>query len=235
VLKDRDWARTQQIFSSHFDLRNAAPTGVKVMKSIQSETIGGQVAKIVVRTLACSLLLATPVFSQLRAVNAVPAGAVTFARVPAPNGVKVLARVPLNGQPVTRLYTQFEYGRTYLYIEPGQTQLTTVDVTKKQNPKVVDHSPAKAQPTRYQELAEGGTIEVSSPWQVNPGFDSVGKRGVFSVLASTDPNDAPPLQAFGRQSVNLADRDRHLIFFASPVQLLIVEDDRWKGMDYEIN
>jgi len=205
------------------------------MKSIQSETTGGRVAKIVVRTLACSLLLATPVFSQLREVNAVPAGALTSASVTALKGVKLLARVPLTGQPVTRLYTQSEYGRTYLYIEHGQTLLTTVDVSKKQNPQIVSHPPAKLQPARYQELAEGGTIAVSSPWQVVPGFDNVGGRGAFSVLATSDPDDAPLLAAFGSQSANLADRDRHLIFFASPAQLLIVEDDRWKGMDYEIN
>ncbi len=201
------------------------------MKSIQSENTSGRVARIVVRTLACSLLLATPVFSQLRAMNAIPAGALTSASVPAPKGVKVLARLPLNGQPVTRLYTQFEYGRTYLYIEHGPSPLTAVDVTKKQHPQFVDHAPANVQPARYQELAEGGTIEVSSPWQVNPGFDNVGGRGMFSVLGNNDPDDAPVLQAFGRQSANLADRDRHLIFFASPAQLLVVQDDRWKGTD----
>jgi hypothetical protein len=47
--------------------------------------------------------------------------------------------------------------------------------------------------------------------------------------------DAPLLQAFGRDSNNLADRDRNLIFFASPTQLVIVEDHRWYGMDYYIN
>jgi len=43
------------------------------------------------------------------------------------------------------------------------------------------------------------------------------------------------LQAFGRESSNLADRDRNLVFFASPAQLLIVEDGRWNGVDYTIN
>jgi hypothetical protein len=33
----------------------------------------------------------------------------------------------------------------------------------------------------------------------------------------------------------LADSDRHLIFFGSPAQLLIVEDDRWKAVDYTAN
>ena len=71
----------------------------------------------------------------------------------APKGVKVLARVPLDGLPVTRMYTQWEHGRPYLYVEHGGRQLTTVDVTKKQNPQLVDHEPAMIQPRRYEELA----------------------------------------------------------------------------------
>jgi hypothetical protein len=58
-----------------------------------------------------------------------------------------LSREFREGQPVTRMYTQWEYGRTYLYIEHGREQLTTVDVTKKQHPKVVNHEPAQVQPT----------------------------------------------------------------------------------------
>ena len=133
------------------------------------------------------------------------------------------------------MYTQWESGRTYLYIEHGREQLTTVDVTKKRNPRLVDHTPAKVEPPRYEETDDGGTIEVSSGSPVVPGFDNVGGRGMFSVLKSSDPDDAPLLRAFAHASSNLADRDRHLDFFASPSQLLIVQDVRWKGMDYTIN
>ena len=205
------------------------------MNRIQPATPSGRVAKIVAPTLAFFLSLATPAFSQTRAMNAVPATAVSFASAQLPKGVKVLAQVPLPGLPVTRMYTQWESGRTYLYIEHGRWQLTTVDVTRKQNPQIVDHAPAMVQPTRYQELAEGGTIEVSPQWHVNPGVDNVGGRGMFSTLESSDPDDATLLRAFARASSNLADHDRHLIFFGSPAQLLIVEDGRWKGMDYTIN
>ena len=133
------------------------------------------------------------------------------------------------------MYTQWESGRTYLYIEHGREQITTVDVTKKQHPKVVNHDPAQVQPPRYEQLAEGGVIEVSPPRNVSSGFDNVRGRGTFSILESSNPDDAPLLQAFGRESSNLADRDRNMIFFASPTQLLIVEDGRWNGVDYTIN
>jgi hypothetical protein len=65
--------------------------------------------------------------------------------------------------------------------------------------------------------------------------DNVRGGGTFSILESANPDDAPLLQAFGRESSNLADHDRNLIFFASPAQLLIVEDCRWNGADYTIN
>jgi len=205
------------------------------MKSKQFETMGGRVAKIAAPALVFFLSLAAPAVSQINLVNAIPGAAVSSVTTPAPKGVKVLARVPLPGLPVTRMYTQWESGRNFLYIEHGSDQITTVDITKKRNPQVVDHEPATVEEARYQELAEGGTIEVSPPWHVNAGVDNAGGRGTFSILESSDPDDAVLLQAFGRDSSNLADRDRNLIFFASATQLVIVEDHRWYGMDYYIN
>ena len=58
---------------------------------------------------------------------------------------------------------------------------------------------------------------------------------MLSALESNDPDDSVLLQAFGRDSSNLVDRDRNLIFFASATQLVIVEDHRWYGMDDYIN
>jgi hypothetical protein len=77
-------------------------------------------------------------------------------------------------------------------------------------------------------------IEISSP-NVIAEFDNVGGRGMLGTMQGDDPDDAQLLQAFGRDSSNLADRDRNLIFFASSTRLLIVEDGRWKGIDYTIN
>jgi hypothetical protein len=131
------------------------------------------------------------------------------------------------------MYTQWEGGRTYLYMEHGGESRTAVDVTKKRNPQIVSHEPAKVETARLQ-TAEGGMIEISSP-NVIAEFDNVGGRGMLGTMQSDDPDDAQLLQAFGRDSSNLADRDRNLIFFASPTRLLIVEDGRWKGMDYTIN
>jgi hypothetical protein len=201
------------------------------MKPIQAQTTGVRVTKIAAARLALLLALAAPAVSQTLVVNAIPA-AVPSASAQAPKGVKVIARLPLDGQPVTRMYTQWESGRTYLYIEHGRRQITTVDVTRKQDPKVVNHEPAPVEPTRYEELVEGGTIEVSPQWHVNAGVDNVGGRGTVSILQGTNPDDAALLKAFGRESSNLADRDRNLIFFASPAELLIVEDGRWTRVDY---
>jgi len=205
------------------------------MKRNQLQTKGGRVMKIAVASLVLILSLAATAVAQPSVVNTVPAAALSSANAQAPKGVKVLARVSLDGQPVTRMYTQWESGRTYLYIEHGREQLTAVDVTKKRRPKVVNHDPAQVQPKQYEQLAEGGVIEVSPPRHVSAGVDNVGGRGTFSILESANPDDAPLLQAFGRESSNLADRDRNLIFFASPAQLLIVEDGRWNGVDYTIN
>jgi hypothetical protein len=219
--------------SCQFSIPSAAnlqEKGVEVMKRILSETMGGRIAKIAAPMLVLFLSLAAPAFSQTRVVNA--SLVVSSASPQAPKGAKVLARVALDGLPVTGMYTQWEYGKTYLYLEHGGQQPTTVDVTKKHNPKVVDHEPAKLEPRRYEELAEGGTIEVSPLWHVSPGFDNVGGRGMFSILESGDPDNAQLLQAFGRESSNLADQDRHLIFFASPAQLLVVQDHRLSTAGY---
>ena len=162
------------------------------MKRIELQTMG--FTRIASAPLVLFLALAAPAVSQTLVTNAIPAGAVSTAGTHAPKGVKVLARVPLDGQPVTRMYTQWESGRAYLHIEHGREQLTTVDVTRKRNPQVVNHAPAQVEPTRYEELAEGGTIEVSPRPDVNAGFDNVGGRGMFSILVAANPGDAPLLQ-----------------------------------------
>jgi len=203
------------------------------MKHIQSEPLRARIAKMAAM-LVFFLSLTASAFSQTNVASA--ALAVSSVGPLAPAGVKVLARIPLAGQPVSGMFTQWEHGRTYLYIEHAGQLLTTVDVTNKRHPRVVNHEPAKVEPKRYEELAEGGTIEVAPRSNVETGFDNtVGGRGVFSVLESSDPGDAQLLQSFGRESSNLADSDRHLIFFASPAQLLIVEDGRWKAVDYTAN
>jgi hypothetical protein len=197
------------------------------MKYTLSETTGVCVAKIALPMLALFLSAATPAISQTRVVDA--AVAASSASLQAPKGVKVLARVPLDGLAVTRMYTQSEYGRTYLYLEHGPQQITAVDITKKNNPLIVNHAPGKVEPERYQELFEGGTIEVSPIWQVRAGVDNIGGRGILSVLQSSRSDDAPLLQAFGSDDNNLVEPCRNLVFFASPARLLVIEDARGNG------
>jgi hypothetical protein len=197
------------------------------MKHTLSETMGGCLAKIAVPMLAFFLSAATSAISQTRMGDAAVAASTTSLK--APKGVKVLARVPLDGVPVTRMYTQWESGRTYLYLEHGPQQITTVDITKTHNPLIVDHAPGKIESVRYQELFEGGTIEVSSIWHVHAGVDNIGGRGILSVLQSSHSDDAQLLQAFGSEDNNLVEPCRNLVFFASPARLLVIEDARGKG------
>ena len=189
------------------------------------------------KTAALALLisLAVPVFAQTSLMNVFPAVAANSANTQLPKGVKVLASIPLDGHPITRMYTQTEYGRTYLYIEHGRQSPTTVDISKKRNPLVVNHEPGKVEPARYEQLFEGGSIQVSPFGQVNAGFDNVGGRGMLSILESNNPDDAKLLQAFGSKYSNLADRDRRLVYFASLSQLLIVQDNRLTTIDFITN
>ena len=154
---------------------------------------------------------------------------------PLPKGVKIIASVPLQGQPVTRMYTQDEYGHIYLYIEHGPRSLTAVDVTKKLNPKIVNHEPGSIEPARYEELSEGGTIQVSPLFTVSKGFDNEGRRSMLGTLESGNPDDAKLLRAFGRQYVNLVDPDRRLVFFASVRYLFVVQDNRLTAIDFISN
>jgi hypothetical protein len=181
------------------------------------------------------IALAVPVFAQIGMVNMSPAIAASSTITQLPKGTKVIASVSLEGQPVTRMYTQTEYGRTYLYIEHGRQSLTTVDISKKRNPLIVNREPGKVEPARYEQLSEGGSVQVSPQWHVNEGIDNQGGRGMLSVLESNDPDDANLLQAFGPKYSNLADRDRRLVYFASPSQLLVVQDNRLTAIDFITN
>jgi hypothetical protein len=185
---------------------------------------------------ALSFLLATPASAQAKLMNAIPAAvAVSSANPQLPQETKIIAHVPLNGALVTRMYTQLEYGRTYLYIEQGRYAFTTVDISNKQNPQVVNHAPGSIAPVVYEQLFEGGSIEVSPSWKIQAGIDSAGGRGMRSVLESRDPNDAQLLGVFGQAYANLADRDRRLVYFASPSQLLVVQDKRMTEIDFITN
>jgi len=185
---------------------------------------GDRIAKIAALLLCTSLTF--PASAQTNLLNVLPAIAVASSSSQLPKGVKIVARVPLEGTPVTGMYTQREYGRTYLYIEHGQQSITTVDVTKKRDPRLVDHDPANLDPIVYEELSEGGTIEISHR-HVFAGVDNRGGYKMQDVLNSDDPQDAKLLQAVGQRNSNLADRDSQLVYFASPSQLLIVQDSRW--------
>lgn len=154
---------------------------------------------------------------------------------PLPRGTKIIAHVPLDGQSVTRMYTQSEFGRTYLYIEHGGYSFTTVDISKKQNRQVVNHGPGNIEPALYEELFEGGSVEVSPSWAVTAGIDSTGGAGMRSTLATGDPNDAKLLRTLGPEYANLADRDRRLVYLASPAQLLVVQDNRVTELDFFTN
>lgn len=183
----------------------------------------GWFAKLAVLVFCISLTV--PAFAQVGLVDMLPAVSTSSSIAPLPKGVKVLARVPLEGTPITRMYTQREYGHTFLYIEHGQQPLTTVDVTKKRRPRIVEHQPANLEPVRYEPLFDGGSIEIW-PLHVAAGVDNLGGRGINNVLQSSDPNDAKLLQAFVAENNNLVDRDSRLVYFASRSQLLIVQDNR---------
>ena len=189
----------------------------------------------IVGIVALSFLVTTPVSAQTKLMNAIHAAAVTSASPQLPRGTKIIAHVPLDGQSVTRMYTQSEYGHTYLYIQHGQYSFTTVDISKKQYPQKVDHAPGNIEPSLYEELFEGGSIEASASWAVTAGVDSTEGAGMRSALENSDPNDAKLLRAFGSEYANLADRDRRLVYFASPSQLLIVQDNRMTEIDFIAN
>jgi len=191
--------------------------------------LGDGIAKITLFTLCTSVTL--PTFAQTGLINISPAIAVNPIVGQLPTGVKVLARAPLQGLPITRMYTQREFGHTYLYIEHGRQSLTTVDVTKKRNPRRVDHEPAQVEPISYIELFDGGAVEAPSLRHVYAGIDSKGSGSLFNTLQNSDPDDATLLQAMGQGTSNLVDRDSRLVYFASPSQLSIVKDNRWRRID----
>ena len=110
-----------------------------------------------------------------------------------------------------------------------------MDVSIKRNPQIVNHEPGTVEPARYEQLFEGGSVQVSPRWNVNAGFDNLGGRGMLSILENSNPDDANLLQAFGPKYSNLADRDRRLVYFASPAQLLIVQDNRMTAIDFITN
>lgn len=183
-------------------------------------------------TLVLLVSLAIPVSAQICVSNLYPAVAAASSGPEVPKGVEIVAIVPMQGQAATRMYTQYEYGRTYLYIEHGSQPLTVVDVTRKRNPQIVGQRPSVIEPARYEQLWEGGSIQVSPLFTGSAGFDSRGVQGMLSTLQASDPADAKLLRAFGQNYANLVDRDRRLVYFASPRYLFVIQDSRVTAIDF---
>ena len=183
-------------------------------------------------TLILSLALAVPVSAQIRVSNLFPSVAAASSSSKLPKAVKIVGFVPLQGQATTRMYTRYEYGRIYLYIEHGSQPLTVVDITKKRHPQLVAREPGSIEPARYEQLWEGGSIQVSPLFDVSEGFDNQGRRGISSSLKTSDPADGTLLLAFGQNYKNLVDPDRRLVDFASPRYLFVVEDSRRTTIDF---
>ena len=192
------------------------------MKAKLFAALGDAIALIA----ALGFVVSVPTFAQSRLEQAVHAFTATVAGPQLPAGAKLIARVPLDGQPVTGMYTQSEYGRRYLYIAHGRYSLTTVDISEGQNPQVVNHTPGNVDPAVYEQLFKDGSVDVSPSWEIITGVDNQGSSGVRSVLKASDPKDANLLGALGPEYSNLADRDRRLVYFASPSQLLVIQDNR---------
>jgi hypothetical protein len=200
-----------------------------MMKNRLFAALGGNWVTKLAALFFCTALTVSAL-AQVGPTDMFRAVAVSSPVAPLPKGVKVLASLPLQGTPVTRMYTQQEYGHTFLYIEHSQHPLTAVDVSKKRSPQIVEHQPAAVDPIRYIPLFEGGSLE-NWPRHVTAGVDNLGGRGILSVLERSNPNDATLLQAFVAANTNLVDRDSRLVYFASQSQLLIVQDNRPTAFD----
>ena len=70
---------------------------------------------------------------------------------------------------------------------------------------------------------------------MNAGYDNLGGRGMLGTLDNSNPDEAKLLQAIGTGYSNLADRDSRLVYFVSPSQLLIVQDNRMTAIDFITN
>jgi len=77
---------------------------------------------------ALAFVVSVPAFAQSWKEKAISVFAITGAEQHLPAGAKLVARVRLDGRPVTYMYSRSEYGRMYLYIGHGQYSFTTADI-----------------------------------------------------------------------------------------------------------
>jgi hypothetical protein len=167
------------------------------MKKMQVVGVRRWIAGIAVSICGVGFPLESAALTLFVAINAAPAGATSTLNRGLPPGIKVLAQLPLEGPLATGMYTQWEHGRTYLYVEQGNLKLTTVDITKRRNPKVVNHQPEPVCRTQNLIAAEGGPLERTAPNRAVAGVANVKDRGTLSVLRVDDPEDAQLLRLFG--------------------------------------
>jgi hypothetical protein len=135
----------------------------------------------------------------------------------------VIAHLLLAGTSVSQMFVHEQAGNQYLYIEQGKEGFTIVDVTKANQPRVVDRvawpKESDAGTLRLigadlalSEIRDGasGTVNVGTPTQS------------VNVLDIRDPSKVQTLQTFSGVTGVLADNERDLIYIATGEGLWIL-------------
>jgi hypothetical protein len=136
----------------------------------------------------------------------------------------VIGHLPLAGTSASQMFVHEQAGNQYLYIEQRKEGFTIVDVTKANQPRVVDRvawpNESDAGTLRLigadlalSEIRDGaaGRVNVGTPTQS------------VNVLDLRDPSNVQTLQSFSGVTGALADNDRDFVYITTTEGLWIVK------------
>jgi hypothetical protein len=131
----------------------------------------------------------------------------------------VIAHLPMQGAGVTRIHLTQRSGRNYLYLETtGKPGIIVVDVTRAENPAVVNHAdwPADASGGSLETVGHGLAVAESAP-------DASAVPRAINVLDISHPKNPRVIQTFNGVTAFKVSTDSNLVFFANGEGLWILK------------
>ena len=135
-------------------------------------------------------------------------------KAPDRNGesANVIAHVPLSGPSATRMFTQYQDGRRYLYVDQGAVNgVTVIDVSRPSHPVVVRHT------TWPNDSASGDVRFLGSDLAISevPAQTVNQAPRTLNVLDVVDAGRPAVLQTFSGVTSVLSDQPRNLLYVAN--------------------
>lgn len=146
---------------------------------------------------------------------------------PPQDQIAAVARIPITGSPITRLFTTHHYGRDYLYAEhASDNTITLIDTTKIDHPAVLAgiSYPAGAANNLAAVTGNAALLASAQSPATPSGATAVAIPQTFRIMSFANPLHPDVKQVFTGVTSMSADEKRGLIYLANAGGIWVLQE-----------